>query len=129
MLLNAINLQCKILKKNIFFQATAKANVHFDDEEEPTSPINLTTEPEIRGHFVNDFDVNKFPFEDKTTLWEGDSLKIYVQKVSFLRQKKLILDDHQFIVRAEYLNNRAPLLSSILNVLEKSLEHMLTNMR
>ena len=46
-----------------------------------------------------------------------------------MRQKKFLLDDHQFIVKVESLSNKAPLLSSILDVLEKSLEFMLDNLR
>lgn len=46
-----------------------------------------------------------------------------------MRQKKFLLDDHQFIVKVESLSNKAPLLSSILDVLEKSLEYMLDNLR
>jgi hypothetical protein len=49
--------------------------------------------------------------------------------VGFLCQKIFILDDHQFIVRAESLTDKVPLLSSVLNVLEESLEHMLNNLR
>lgn len=46
-----------------------------------------------------------------------------------MRQKKFLLDDHQFIVKVESLSNKAPLLSSILDILEKSLEFMLDNLR
>lgn len=103
--------------------------MQFDDAE-PSSPLNLSLEPKIDGKFVDNLNLDTtFPFEEKTTLFEGDSLKIYVQKVSFMRQKKFILDDHQFTVRAESLNDKPPLLSSILSVLEKSLEYMLNNLR
>ena len=78
---------------------------------------------------MKDFTQDKFPFDDSTTIFEGDSLKICVQKVGFMRQKKFILEDHQFKVRVESLNDKPPLLFSILNVLEKSLEFMLNNLR
>ena len=101
--------------------------------EEPTAPssppLDLSTEPKIKGEFVKDFTQDKFPFDDSTTIFEGDSLKICVQKVGFMRQKKFILEDHQFIVKVESLNDKPPLLSSILKVLEKSLEFMLNNLR
>ena len=101
--------------------------------EEPTAPssppLDLSTEPKIKGEFVKDFTRDKFPFDDSTTIFEGDSLKICVQKVGFMRQKKFILEDHQFIVKVESLNDKPPLLSSILKVLEKSLEFMLNNLR
>ena len=114
----------------LFFQPTARANVQLEEPTAPSSPpLDLSTEPKIKGEFVKDFTRDKFPFDDSTTIFEGDSLKICVQKVGFMRQKKFILEDHQFIVKVESLNDKPPLLSSILKVLEKSLEFMLNNLR
>lgn len=65
--------------------------MQFDDAE-PSSPLNLSLEPKIDGKFVDNLNLDTtFPFEEKTTLFEGDSLKIYVQKVSFMRQKNSFL--------------------------------------
>ena len=96
---------------------------------EPSSPLNLSKEPIIKGKFVQDFTTEKFPYDEPTPIFVGDSLKIFVQKVGFMRQKKFILEDHQFLVKVESLNDKPPLLSSILSVLEKSLEQMLDNLR
>jgi hypothetical protein len=111
------------------FQPSAKANVTFQDETEPTLPLNLSTEPKIQGEFAKDFTAIKFPFDEPTKIDKGDALKIFVQKVGFLGQKKFILDDHQFLVRADLLTDEVPLLSSVLNILEEGLEHMLNNLR
>ena len=101
----------------------------FKDETQPTSPLNLSVEHKITGEFDKDFTEKKLPFDEASPIFKGDSLQIYVEKVSFLRQKKFILDDHQFIVKVESLDDKPPLLSSILNILEKSLEVMLDNLR
>ena len=97
-------------------------------QEESASPLNLSKEPVIKGKFVQDFTTKTIP-DEPTPIFIGDSLKIFVQKVGFMRQKKFILEDHQFIVKVESLNDKPPLLSSILSVLETSLEQMLDNLR
>ena len=97
-------------------------------QEESSSPLNLSKEPVIKGKFVQDFTTKTLP-DEPTPIFVGDSLKIFVQKVGFMRQKKFILEDHQFLVKVESLNDKPPLLSSILSVLETSLEQMLDNLR
>ena len=57
-------------------------------QEESSSPLNLSKEPVIKGKFVQDFTTKTLP-DEPTPIFVGDSLKIFVQKVGFMRQKNL----------------------------------------
>ena len=68
-------------------------------------------------------------FIDKHTVFKNKEIKLYVIKDYLKRQKIFRLDDHLYQLKAEIMKDKAPLISSILNVLHQALEFVIASLK
>lgn len=69
------------------------------------------------------------PFDQETTVFANDHLKIYIFRKDFERQKKFSLDDHLFLLKIEALEGKPPLLLDIEDILMKACEDILRKIK
>lgn len=68
-------------------------------------------------------------FEHKTPIFENANVEIYVIKEAFKKQKIFNIEDHLYTVKIKLKAGQPPLLSSLLEGLEKALEDMIKRMQ
>lgn len=68
-------------------------------------------------------------FAEKTVIFENENIEIYVKKEMFKRQKLFRLDDHLFVLKAKVKETKAPLITSVLDVLKKCFLFMANNLK
>lgn len=68
-------------------------------------------------------------FEQKTPIYENSNVEIYVVKEAFKKQKIFNIEDHLYTVKIKLKAGQPPLLSSLLEGLEKALEDMIKRMQ
>ena len=69
------------------------------------------------------------PFDRETTVFENESLKIYIFRKDFERQKKFSFDDHLFLLKIETLEGKPPLLLQIEDILMRACEEILEKIK
>lgn len=98
--------------------------------EETTSEEVASTSSQNNQPFQKQIGSKKnTPFDDETTIFENKSLKIYIFRKDFQRQKKFSLDDHLFLMKIETLHGKPPLLLDIEDVLMQACEDILKKIK
>ena len=87
-----------------------------ESESEPEGPAEASQPEPIDSNIL---------FRDKKEVIKNNDIKLYVYRDYLKRQKIFRLEDHLFQLKAEVIKDRAPLISSILNVLEEALKHVI----
>jgi hypothetical protein len=81
------------------------------------------------GRSTQDASTKRTPFDQETTVFENDFLKIYIFRKDFDRQKKFSFDDHLFLLKVETLKGKPPLLLDIEDILNTACEDILTKIK
>jgi len=71
----------------------------------------------------------KLLFSDKPIVLQNDEIKLFVVRDYLKRQKVFRLDDHLYQLKAEVKKGKAPLISSILDVLRQALEYVINSLK
>ena len=91
----------------------------------PVEPERDSPEPaEVRPP-----DTSNLLFSDKHAVFENSEIKLYVVRDYLKRQKIFNLEDHLYQLKAEIKRGKAPLISSILDVLGQALEFVIATFK
>jgi hypothetical protein len=69
-------------------------------------------------------------FDEETKIFENEEFALFIQKQDHQKQKVFRLEDHLFVMRVKFKNNkRPPLLSSVRNIMEQAMEIMVNDLK
>ena len=117
----------------VFFKVQTMQQSHsplpepMHDSPMPDSPMPDSPMPD--SPVMNDQQHATVSNNNEPIIFQNDDIKFYLVRDYLKRQKIFRLEDHLYLLKAEVKKKRAPLVTSILQLLKEALEFMISTLK